>query len=103
MTEYPFSPSGAGILVTAQAVTNAQANIGEGQPGKRCVRIVNRAATPVFVLAGNSTVDATNTDYTVIGSASGLLLIGAGATHVSVKASTGSSSSVLIQPGYVLT
>jgi phage baseplate assembly protein gpV len=102
MTEYPFAPSGAGILVTAQGVTNATATIGGGEPGKRAVRLVNRAATAVFVKAGDTTVDATNTDYTLNGSSSGILLVGANTTTVSVKASTGSNSPVLVQPGYVL-
>jgi hypothetical protein len=102
MTEYPFAPSGNAIIVTAQAVTNATATIGAGEPGKRAVRLVNRAASPVFVRAGDSAVDATNTDYTLLGSATGILLIGAGTTTVSCKASTGSNSAVIVQPGYVL-
>jgi len=103
MTEYPFAPSGDGIRVTAQAVTNAQATIGEGSPGKRVVRLVNTAATAVYVKAGNSAVDATNTDYTLLGSSTGILMIASPVTTISCKASTGSNSVVLVQPGYILT
>ena len=102
MTEYPFLPNGAATVVTAQAVTNATATIGANAGGNRAVRVVNRAASAVYVKAGDTTVDATNTDYVLLGSTSGILLIGDNATTVSCKASTGSNSSVLVQPGYVL-
>lgn len=102
MTEYPFLPNGAATRVTGQAVTNATATIGLNAPGNRAVRVVNTAATAVYIKAGDTTVDATNTDYTLLGSTSGILLIGDNATTVSVKASTGSNSAVLVQPGYVL-
>jgi len=100
MSDTPFSPTNGGVLVTAQAVTNAQASIGTG-PAGRAARIVNLAATPVYAKAGSSTVDATNTDFTVLGSSTGILMLSTAATHVSVKASTGSNSSVLVQPGFV--
>jgi hypothetical protein len=100
MTDVPFSPSGAATRVTAQTVTNAQASIGLG-PAGRSVRMVNTAATLVYAAAGDSTVDATNTDFGIPGSAVAVMSIGMAVTHISIKASTGSNSVVLVQPGFV--